>query len=278
VPGDPTPTPCVALASLRDPTSALAEAAQAACEAPAGAAPPPIAFAGAERCEAGACAPVILADGTALPTPAVAVPADYGFDALPAGAPDRILGVQAVVLAFAIDARPEELADGTNASCPLASVAGRLAGLWAEREHVLAAKRVQIRGPEAPDPPNRNPVLNGIAADGSPIAEDAPPEIGPGRRLLTPLLPADADALRETYTKLDAAGQPLESAREDWVYSWFSTAGEMEDLHTRDPAAEEWTVGAGDAAASGGRALVALVLRDLRGGVAWTLREVALAR
>jgi hypothetical protein len=279
VPGDPTPTPCVALASLRDPTVALAEVASAGCDAPAAGAPSPlVAFAGAERCEGGACVPVVLDGGIALPPPAVAVPADYGFDALPAGAPDRILGVQAVALAFAIDARPEELVEGASGSCPLASVAGRLAELWAAREHVLVTKRVQIRGPEAPDAPNENPVLDGIAADGSPIAEDEPPEIATGKRLLTPVLPADADALRVTYTKLDAAGQPLESAREDWVYSWFSTVGDLEDLHTRDPEAEEWTIAAADASASGGRALVALVLRDLRGGVAWTVREVALAR
>jgi hypothetical protein len=136
-------------------------------------------------------------------------------------------------------------------------VAARLAELWAAREHVLVTKRVQIRGPEAPDAPNQNPVLDGIAADGSPIAEDAPPQIATGKRLLTPVLPADADAVRVTYTKLDAAGQPLESAREDWVYSWFSTAGDLEDLHTRDPEAEEWTIAASDAGASGGRALVA---------------------
>ena len=99
-----------------------------------------------------------------------------------------------------------------------------------------------------------------------------------GNRLVTPIQPPGADLLREHYANLDAAGRALVSAREDWVYSWFSTAGKLEDLHTRDPAAEEWTIGTEDASASGGQAVVAAVLRDLRGGVAWTVRDVKLAR
>jgi hypothetical protein len=272
VPGDPTPSPCVVLASLRDPTAVLADAAQASCAVPPPAgAPAPIAFAGFEVCDRNGCGAVQLG-GTTLPTPEVRVPPGYAFDALAPGAPERILGVEAIALAFALDATPEELGDGSPGGCPTASVARRLSELWGTREHVLSTKRVQIRGPEAPDAPNQNPAIDGIAADGTALASSAPAQLAAGTLQLTPVLPGDAAGTPEAYTKLDAAGAPIEAAVEEWVYSWFSTAGELHDLHTRGGAAEEWKVAAG-----GGRvrALVAAVVRDLRGGVAWTLREVA---
>ncbi len=274
VPGDPTPSPCAALAGLRDPTVVLAEAAQASCGAGGGGGtPPPIAFAGIEVCGAGGCGPAAIAAAT-LPTPEVAIPSGYGFDALPPGAAERIIGVEAAVLAFALDATPDELAAGMDEACPLGSIASRVSQLWATREHVLATKRVQIRGPEAPDAPNRNPALDGIAAGGTPLAVGPPSELPGGTVQLTPVLPGDADALRETYTKLDAAGAAIETVREDWVYSWFSTAGELGELNTRETASDPWIVSAADTAADGGRALVAAVLRDRRGGTAWSLREV----
>jgi hypothetical protein len=274
VPGDPTPSPCVALAGLREPTVLLAEGSQASCDAGGGGGtPPPIAFAGIEVCEAGACGPATIA-GATLPTPEVAIPSGYGFDALPPGAPERIIGIEAAVLAFALDATPDELAAGMDEACPLGSIGSRMSQLWAIREHVLATKRVQIRGPEAPDAPNQNPALDGIAAGGTALAAGMPTELPGGTIQLTPVLPGDADTLRETYTKLDAAGAPIETVREDWVYSWASTAGELDELHTRDPASDPWIVSVGDTTADGGRALVAAVLRDRRGGTAWSLREV----
>ncbi|HEY6098685.1 MAG TPA: hypothetical protein VIW03_04605 [Anaeromyxobacter sp.] len=267
LPGDRTPSPCVMLASLRDPTAVLADAAKASCAAAPPEGPAPVAFAGLEVCDRSGCGAVQLG-GTTLPAPEVRIPPGFSFDALPPGASERILGAEAIALAFALDATPEELAAGAPGACPTASVAQRLSELWATREHVLSTKRVQIRGPEAPDAPNRNPAIDGIAADGAALAPGAPAQLVPGTLQLTPVLPAGAAA--EPYTKLDASGAPIEAAVEDWVYSWFSTAGELHDLHTRGDAADEWKVQAG-----GGHALVAAVVRDLRGGVAWTLREVA---
>ncbi len=277
-PGDPAPTPCVALASLRDPTAALASAAEASCSAPpAPGSAPPIAFAGVEACDAvgSPCTQVQLADGTPLPTPAIALPAGYGFDALPAGSRDRIIGVQAVSLAFALDATPAEIVEGATGACPLASVAARFSSLWSSREHVLSVKRIQIRGPEAPDDvANVNPAVDGIAASGTPLAPSPPTALPASDVDLTPVLSSASEALVQTYWKLDGDGVAIELATEDWVYSWFGTAGEMEDLHTRDPAAERWKLTAADAGSSGRGALVAAVVRDLRGGVAWTVREV----
>ncbi len=264
VPGDPTPSPCVALAGLRDPTEVLAQAAQASCAA--GGDAPAIAFAGVEVCEGRACGPVTVG-GVTLPSPELVLPAGYGFDALPPGAPERALGVQAELLAFALDATPDELAAGGVGACPAADVAPRIAALWAARDHVLAVKRVWIRGPEAPDAPNVNPAIDDVAAGGVSL----PDVVAPGTHWLAPLLPAGADDLHQPYTELDAAGVPIAPRREEWVYSWFSTVGDLEDLHTGDGEQEEWSV------ADLGAATVAVVVRDLRGGTAWTVRDVTVA-
>jgi hypothetical protein len=275
VPGDPAPSPCVGLASLRDPTAELAAAAQASCaldpEPPSTTRPPRIAFAGAEVCDRFGCDAAALPGGGALPAPALAVPERYGelFAELRDDAPERVLGVEAQVLAFALDASVEELAEGAEAGCPLSGIAARLSQLWSEREHVLSVKRVQIRGPLAPDPTNENPTVPRIEARGAEVDPlPATPTVAGGAVPLVPLAAPDADS--QLYTELDVAGTPIASAREELVYSWFSTAGELEELHTRGAEAEEWTVGAG-------RALVAVVVRDLRGGVAWAVHEVEVA-
>jgi hypothetical protein len=269
VPGDPTPSPCVALASLRDPTAVLAEAARASCAAAsAGDAHAPASFVGAEVCDRRGCGPVVLPGGAALPAPLLELPQGYGFDALPPGAPGRILGVEAAVLAFAIDATAEELAGTADGACPLGAAAGRLAELWSARQHVLSVKRVQIRGPEAPDPRNRNPVVAGIAAGGTALEAGAPTAVADGTIALAPILPDGAAGLVDAYTELDTSGAPLRSELEEWAYSWFSTAGELDEDHTRGADADEWKLRAGETA------LVAAVVRDLRGGVAWQVREV----
>jgi hypothetical protein len=268
VPGDPTPTLCVMLAGLRDPTAFLVEAAQASC-AGGGAEPPPITFAGAEVCEGRSCGPAVVG-GVTLPAPELALPAGYGpaLDNLPGSAPERVLGVQAVVLGFALDAAPDELAPGSPGACPEADVAGRLAALWPAREHVLATKRVMVRGPEAPDLPNQNPAIDDVASGGAPL----PATLVPGTWSLAPLLPPDAAERHQPYTKLDAEGIKIEDAREEWVTSWFATAGDLEDLHTRDGEEEPWTV-----FAPGGPATLAAVVRDRRGGVAWKVRDLTIA-
>jgi hypothetical protein len=266
-PGDPTPSPCVAFASLRDPAAVVAEAARAGCTAGAPAGGARAAFAGAEGCDRGGCRPFEVG-GATLPPPRLALPEGFGFDDLPRGAPERILGVEAAVLAFAIDAPPAELAAGADPACPLGGVATRLAELWSARPHVLSLKRVQIRGPEAPDAPNRNPAIAGIAARGTALAADAPSTIDGGTIDLAPLLPGGAAGLVDRYTELDTTGAPLEVKTEEWAFSWFSTAGELDETHTRDGELDEWQVGGGTTA------LVAAVVRDLRGGVAWQVREV----
>jgi hypothetical protein len=263
VPGDPEPNPCVALAELRDPTVVVADAARASC-AGGGGEEPPIAFAGVEVCESRRPCTAATSGATTFPLPEVVVPVGYGF---PPDTPEEIIGVQVVVLAFALDATPDELAAGAGATCPLGDVAARLAELWAAREHVLATKRVWIRGLLAPDLPNVNPAIEDIAEGAGAL----PATVAPGTHLLAPILPAGAD--HQLYTELDANGAPIErDKREEWVYSWFSTVGELDVLHTRDGETEEWVVPAG-----AGPAFIVTVVRDLRGGVAWTTRDVTIA-
>ena len=270
VPGDSASTPCVMLATLRDPAAAIAAGARQAC-APggSGSAPwPAIDLAGIERCVGVTCGPATVG-GTPVQPARLAVPSGLAF---PPSGPERIIGVEAVVLAFALDATPDELVAGVGTACPGGDVAANLARLWPEREHVLSTKRVRIRGPAAPDPPNRNPGLDGIAARAVALDPAGATTVAPGEVSLTPVLAAGPAGEPEVFTKLDAAGAPIETGPEEWVYSWFSTAGEVEDLHTRSAAAsDEWTVGAV------GPARVAVVVRDLRGGTAWAVRDVVVA-
>lgn len=140
----PAPDPALAARTALDP--ALASSTW-----------PAVDLAGFEACRDGVCAPASVG-GTPLPPARLAVPAGLTF---PAAGAERILGVQAVVLAFALDATPDELVAGVGTACPAGDVAGNLAALWASREHVLSTKRVVIRGPDAPDAPNRDPGWEG---------------------------------------------------------------------------------------------------------------------
>jgi hypothetical protein len=274
-PGDPTPVPCVALASLRDPTPLIGGAAQAVCDG-GSLASLPIAFAGAEECLAGTCGPA-SAMGALLQAPEVAVPdrVDDGFAALrdQGGGPELVLGVEAVVLAFALDASAGELvtAGAGATSCVAGDLVTGLSRLWPSLDHVLSTKRIQIRGPDAPDAPNVNPAIDEIVAGATTLVAAAPTTVTAGT---IPLKPVPRPGLYQQYTELDASGVPIDTTSEEWVYSWFSTAGELDELHTRGTEPDEWTVAA---PAGGARALVAAAVRDLRGGVAWAVREVVVA-
>ncbi len=275
-PGNPAPTPCVMLANLRDPAAAMAAGAQQACGGGGGSgapwtAPwPEIDLAGVEVCERMECGPAVVG-GMPFPPPELAVTTAVRgrFEALPAGAPDRILGVEAVVLAFALEATPDELFAGVGTTCPAGDVAANLARLWPVREHVLSTKRVQIRGIEARNPPNQNPDIGGIDAGGTTLDPDIATTLAGGKIALRPIAGTCAP---EPYAKLDAAGSVIENTTEEWVYSWFSTAGNIDELHTHGTDPDEWTV-----SASATPAIVAAVVRDLRGGEAWTVRKVRVA-
>jgi hypothetical protein len=178
-----------------------------------------------------------------------------------------------VVLAFAVDATPDELVAGVGTACPAGDVAGNLASVWAARQHVLSTKRVVIRGVEAPDAPNHNPSLAGISAGSVALDPDGATTLALGVLELAPVAAAGPAGAPELYTKRDATGVAIETAPEEWVYSWFSTGGELEELETRSGQLDRWTVPAG----ARGPVQVAVVARDLRGGTAWSVREVVFA-
>ncbi len=283
LPGVDAPSSCVLLAGLKDPAAFLAQFAPASCAGGGGGGGggglgmdlvPPV-LAGVEVCAGGVCGPATLSGGAALPLPTVSVPARYFLDPPPEAdatllANQQRLGTQAVVLAFALDATPDELAAGSGGPCPEADAVTRLAELWSTREHVLSTKRVQIRGPQALDPANRNPAIAGITAGAATLDDPAIlTTVAPGETWVAPLEAAGPEGIPETYRKLDANGDVIELAAEEWVYSWFSTAGELEELHTRGAETNRWS-----ALARGTRAKIVVVVRDLRGGTGWAVRDV----
>ena len=112
--------------------------------------------------------------------------------------------------------------------------------------------------------------LEGVAL---PAPGGAPAAVAPSTHVqLLPLLPGSFEELRETYVESDAAGRPIATRQEEWTFSWFTTAGELEKLHTNHPteAAELTTP-------ESGASTVWLVVRDLGGGVAWRAGALAIA-
>jgi hypothetical protein len=274
--------PCVMLPNLVEPAAMVAAGAQLACdpEAVPSIAWAPIGLVGVESCEGSACGSATLVDptsGTTALPPRVTVPANFRFTD---GGPDRTLGVQAQVLSFAVDATPDELVQEVGTICPAggerarleAKVAANLARLWGSREHVLSQKRLWIHGPAARNPPNRNPTVTGIRASDFLLDPAAPTTIRAGELELLPALSADPGEQPETYWKVDASGVPIEQATEKWAFSWFATTGELKKVNTHgggDP--DRWNLTEGR-----GRARVAVVVRDLRGGTSWAVRDVTI--
>jgi hypothetical protein len=279
--GDPTASACLSLTSLADPRALLPAADLAlACADPGRGREGAITLAGLESCGRAGCEPIEVrldsadpASAVALPSPAYRLPGDLGLGALPPGAPERILGIEVVTLALALDVAPDALAPAgtsTDACAALAAFGARFAEEWDLHANVASVKRIRVRGPDATDAPNTNPPLTGVAFDGTalPPPGGAPTAIAAVEADLLPLFPGDPDLLRERYTRRDAAGAAIEEKIEDWAFSWFATAGELEDLRTNAPDEPERF------APEPGRALVYVVARDLRGGTSWTIGEV----
>ncbi|BDG01582.1 hypothetical protein [Anaeromyxobacter oryzae] len=285
-PGNPTSTACVQFQTLSDPAQLLGGVDPAsACAAPGTGKRGAISFGGVEACGLAGCGPVTVrrdpadpASDVTLPAPRYLLPADFSFDAYPASAPERVLGLEADDLALAVQATPAELAPlaaAADACATLAAAGARFETLWSSRPHVVSLKRIQIRGPAAPSPPNHNPAVSGITLGGAALTPPggSPARIAPGKVAdLLPVLPGDFAALRETYVRSDSSGAPIETRQEDWSFSWFATAGDIDLLHTTDPSeADAYT------APASGRVLLWSVVRDLRGGVAWTVADAEAA-
>jgi hypothetical protein len=126
---------------------------------------------------------------------------------------------------------------------------------------------------DAPDAPNQNPAVAGISAGGLALDPGGATTLASGELQLAPVAPAGPAGAPELYTKRDAAGAAIETVPEEWVYSWFSTGGDLEELETRSGQLDRWTV----PAATRGPLRVAVVARDLRGGTAWSVRDAVFA-
>jgi hypothetical protein len=279
-PGDASGTACTQLSELSRPADLLPLLSTAdACADPGRGTAGAVTFSGLESCSRAGCGPVSVpldpaAPSTAveLPSPRYALPAGWGLGALPAGHTQRVLGTDVVDLALVVEAAPEELAPAAavaDSCAALGAALERLAALWEARDHLAALKWLHVRGPDVPadSPPNRNPSVSGITLAGAALpTPGAAPLAVPADKAqqLLPVLPAPFSALRERYERFDSSGRYLDTRDEEWAYSWFTTAGSLDHAHTHaedEPNALD---------PGHGRAVLWLVVRDLRGGMAWT--------
>lgn len=282
-PGDPGGTSCEDLASLADPARLLAAglADAAACTAPGVGKAGAITFSGVEACGWRGCAPIAVAldpahpeATTPLPSPSYRLAEDYSFSALPAGHPDRITGLTAVDLALALDVSPAALAPAAasaNGCEALQAFGARFLAAWPTAAHVAVLKRIVIRGPGAVNAPNQNPTVLGASwlhgGEWTPLTAPGATPLSQVEAATTRLLPDATGDVVEHYVKVDAAGVPFGEEDERRGYSWFLTQGDLK-YATTTRATEELEL-----KPKVGRVLGWLVVRDLRGGEAWTRLE-----
>ncbi len=242
-----------------------------------------ISFVGIEACDSAGCrdASVQLDNSTSvvsLPKPEFTIPSDLKFDGFPSSSLLRYSGIQVVILAFAIDAAPEELISGSDYCQAMAQLPNRLKELQQNRTIVDSLKRIIIRGPDATDPPNENPILAGIRTRdaNAPTTFSAKQEIE-----FLAQLPAEIDQnqLFQPYNRILEDGQSVELLHEEWSYSWFTTSGKFKDEITlsNPENANKWTAPDGSASyplPPSGHIRIFMVARDSRGGTAWTMHEM----
>lgn len=291
-PRDPTGVDCTSIELLRDPEALAALLAEAATSDGSGTGVVGgVSLAGVESCDGrGPCVPAtvgaVTGSPTTLPAPVYVVPPDLDLAGLSEGTAARANGVQVSVLSILIAASADELLAGGAAGG-----ASALGPFLAKREHVIAVKRIQIRGPEARDPPNANPSVPGILASGAPLSADVPTAVAPGVEAALsprpPVIPLDSEgqpieeAVFQRYTRTDQYGQAVGTLTEEWLYSWFGTAGTFAYDRTRADEACTWTAPDGsldEPLPPEGRAYLFLVVRDARGGLDWVVREVRIGR
>jgi hypothetical protein len=122
--------------------------------------------------------------------------------------------------------------------------------------------------------PNLNPASPSVAVSraGAVVAEGEAASMG--TRLDVSVSWRDEDA--ETYVYFDRTSQVLTTKREWMRVSWFASAGTFEvDHNGRDEGDAATTLANGWTAPAGaGVVHFWVVLRDARGGVAWTTRDV----
>lgn len=283
-PGDLQAPLCTQFAELTDPSGLVGRIDTAgACAAPGRGAVNAITFSGLEACDRTGCAPFSVrrdpddaGSAVALQPPGYTLPDGLALSSLPAGHVQRVLGLDVVDLQLVLEAAPAEIAPAVampDACTTLAAVLERFGALWETRPHVVGLKWLHVRGPDMPADaaPNVNPAVSGLsfAGEALPLPGAAPAAVTPGREAdLLPVLPGDFSALRQRYQRFDTEARYVDTRDEEWAYSWFATAGALED-----PRTYAWDEGAPFTPARG-PAVLWLVVRDLRGGTAWTAAAV----
>ncbi len=116
--------------------------------------------------------------------------------------------------------------------------------------------------------PNNNPLIEGFTVDGILVPEIVPTiELSANQQYDFGLV-LDEDRAIEDYLFVNSAGEVEERVEEPYA-AWFSTSGEVTEPVTLYPFLQmTWT-----APAEPGPGRLYAVLRDRRGGMAWTSRE-----
>jgi hypothetical protein len=299
-PGDRTGTVCAQMSALSEPSMLVEHLSTAtACPAPGarhlgveGA----ITIAGLEACDRAGCHSLAVASGPGESAAFVDFgPSDYQLPTrsdppgsflagLAAGDTQRVLGTDVVVLSLAIEGDPADLTPSSAVTPDCASllpeVLSWFAAQWSLRPHVGSLKWVHVRGPDMPaeSPANQNPSVTGISFGGSDLAPmGATPTVvasGNEQPLLPHLAQDPAPPPHQTYQRYDTDGNYVDTRDEDWAYSWFTTAGDLKHSHTQSwDESEEFTPkNSGDGSPK--TAILWVVVRDLRGGEAWTAAEI----
>jgi hypothetical protein len=306
LPGDPAGTACSQMSELAQPSNLLqALDLGEACAAPGLGKVGAITFSGLEACGRSGCGPVVVRRDPADPSSTVTLPAagytlpalldpaqpaagPFALGTLPAGHPQRVVGLDVIDLALVVEATPAELAPAAavpDACTALAAVLQNLKTVWPGRENLASLKWIHVRGPDMPaeNPPNRNPTIAGIHYQYTASRQThagllpdlgAAPLVVPDEQKVK-LLPdfggADDETLREQYQRYDTAGKYIDTRRETWAYSWLNTRGAFELPFTDSNDPENTLDAKGDA-------VVWLVVRDLRGGMAWTAAGIRAER
>ncbi len=298
-PGAITGTVCAQMSALTDPSTLLQHLAPASACPTAGAkhlgVEGAITLSGLEACDRTGCHPLSVASGPGGATPVDFGPSDYELPTrsdppgsflagLAAGEKQRLLGTDVAVLSLAVEATPDELAPASPVTpdCPtlLPEVVRWLGEQWSLRPHVASLKWIHVRGPEMPaaSPANQNPAITGISLGGTDLAPvgGAPTPVAAGKA--QPALPhLSLDAApppHETYQRYDTDAKLVDTRQEEWAYSWFTTSGDLKHSRTQAWDEENEFTPRRNGDGSPRDAMLWVVVRDLRGGEAWTAAQV----
>lgn len=278
--GEPPPANCTSYASLASAGAFFTGQEGGGGRDCTAVAPGCVNFIGLERCEhGGSCTPAGTLAGLPVPAPAYALPQGLSFEGRYG---------EVVVVSLAVSASEKELVSGQP---PLGGIGPILQDDPGQERHMIAVKRIAVRGATAEDAPNLNPGIAGILARGEPLGPEPAefPLAGKLELLPRPVAGCSGEScpLVQDYTRYDSEGRPLERRREAWLYAWYVTSGKMRRRSL--PGADEVQVwygprspdGMADPAAPGEPGepgIMYLVVRDRRGGVAWTTGPYVLSR